>query len=183
MKRLSAIVSMISMVGFLAATVVFAQPRTDVEKGGEPSAPHPSVTTPSTPPSTVPGHKTGQEALTPSPSIHDLYASSLIGASVENPQGEKLGKIDELVIDPQDARIKSAVVSVGGFLGIGSKSVAVPWNEVKPGPNGQTMVVAMGKSELENAPEWKKPEEKTTSSTSRSAAPSATAPMSGPRGH
>ena len=56
----------------------------------------------------------------------EMYASNLIGASVKNSQGESVGKIDELVIDPQEARIKAAVVSVGGLMGIGAKSVAVP---------------------------------------------------------
>jgi sporulation protein YlmC with PRC-barrel domain len=92
--------------------------------------------------------------------MNEVYASKLIGASVKNAQGESLGKIDELVIDPQDARIKAAVLSVGGLLGIGAKSVAVPWNKVMMGTGSDrdTIVVAMGKEELEQAPSWQRSE-------------------------
>jgi sporulation protein YlmC with PRC-barrel domain len=91
---------------------------------------------------------------------NEMYASKLIGASVKNAQGENLGKIHELVIDPQDARIKAAVVSVGGVLGIGAKSVAIPWNKMTMGSGADrdTLVVAMGKEELEQAPSWQKTE-------------------------
>jgi sporulation protein YlmC with PRC-barrel domain len=92
--------------------------------------------------------------------MNEVYASKLIGASVKNAQGESLGKIDELVIDPQDARIKATVLSVGGLLGIGAKSVAVPWNKVMMGTGSDrdTIVVAMGKEELEQAPSWQRSE-------------------------
>jgi sporulation protein YlmC with PRC-barrel domain len=90
--------------------------------------------------------------------MNEVYASKLIGASVKNTQGENIGKIDELVIDPHDARIKAAVVSVGGVLGIGAKSVAVPWDKLTMGSERDTVVVAMGKEELEQAPGWQKSE-------------------------
>jgi sporulation protein YlmC with PRC-barrel domain len=93
-------------------------------------------------------------------SMNEVYASKIIGASVKNSQGENLGKIDELVIDPHDARIKAAVVAVGGVLGIGAKTVAIPWEKVTmgSGTDGDTVVVAMGKEELEKAPGWQKSE-------------------------
>jgi sporulation protein YlmC with PRC-barrel domain len=92
--------------------------------------------------------------------MNEVYASKIIGASVKNAQGESLGKIDELVIDPHDAKIKAAVVSVGGVLGIGAKSVAIPWDKVTmgSGTDRDTVVVAMGKEELEQAPGWQKTE-------------------------
>jgi sporulation protein YlmC with PRC-barrel domain len=89
----------------------------------------------------------------------EVYTSDLIGATVKNPEGESLGSIRELVLDPQDAKIKNAVVSMGGLLGIGSKTVAIPWNELTLQSDGRAVVIAMGKEELQNAPEWKKPAE------------------------
>ncbi len=88
--------------------------------------------------------------------MNEVLASNIIGANVKNAQGESLGKIDELVIDPKDARIKAAIVSVGGVLGIGAKSVAIPWNKVTMGSDRDTVVVAMGREELEQAPGWQK---------------------------
>jgi sporulation protein YlmC with PRC-barrel domain len=90
--------------------------------------------------------------------MNEVYASNLIGANVRNPQGESLGKIDELVIDPKDARIKAAVVSVGGVLGLGAKSVAIPWDKVTMGTDADrdTVVVSMAREELEQAPGWER---------------------------
>jgi len=102
--------------------------------------------------------KPSQAVNAPLGTAKEVYASALIGASVKNPQGENLGKIDELVIDPQQAQVKTAVVSMGGLLGIGSKYVAVPWSEVKSSDDGKTVIISKAKEELENAPEWKKSE-------------------------
>jgi sporulation protein YlmC with PRC-barrel domain len=89
-----------------------------------------------------------------------VYGSKLIGASVKNTQGDNLGKIDELVIDPQNARIKAAIVSVGGVLGLGAKSVSIPWDRMTmgTGPDRDTIIVAMAKEDLEKAPGWQKSE-------------------------
>jgi len=170
MKKLVAVASVLSVVGFLFATVAFAQP----EKSTEPS----QVQSPATPPAEQPGEKAdpGTRSMSSS-SNKELFASSLIGASVKDSQGQSVGKIEELVIDPQDSRIKEAVVSVGGFLGIGAKSVAVPWNELKPAPDGDALVIAMGKEELDKTPSWQKPEKETKRTT-----PSTSPPLGRPPG-
>src|SRR5262249_5010940 len=57
----------------------------------------------------------------------NLYrASKLIGADVENPQGKNLGDIKDVVLDNQ-GQIRYAVLSFGGFMGMGEKYFAVPW--------------------------------------------------------
>jgi sporulation protein YlmC with PRC-barrel domain/Cu/Ag efflux protein CusF len=57
-----------------------------------------------------------------------MYGSNLIGQPVKNSQGQHIGKVDELMIDPKDGKIKYGVLNVGeGFLGIGNKLVAIPW--------------------------------------------------------
>jgi sporulation protein YlmC with PRC-barrel domain len=141
MKKLVTVVTMLSVFAFLLTVGVLAQPTPGTETTRDPT-----MTRPAAP---APGMAT---------TINEVYASRLIGASVKNPQGESLGKIDELLIDPKEARIKAAVVSVGGLLGIGAKSVAVPWNKLSMGPERDTVVVAMGKEELEQAPPWQKSE-------------------------
>ena len=57
-----------------------------------------------------------------------LSASTLAGDSVRNPAGEDLGMIDELMIDIPSGRVAYAVLSFGGFLGLGDKLFAVPWS-------------------------------------------------------
>jgi sporulation protein YlmC with PRC-barrel domain len=56
-------------------------------------------------------------------------ASKLIGAPVFNDQNQKIGSIDDLIVAP-DEKVTMAVISVGGFLGIGSKLVAIPYDQL-----------------------------------------------------
>ena len=56
-----------------------------------------------------------------------LSASTIKGDKVVNRAGEDLGKIEELMIDLQDGRVAYAVLSFGGFLGMGDKLFAIPW--------------------------------------------------------
>ena len=56
-----------------------------------------------------------------------LAISEIKGARVINFQNQDVGEIDELLIDPDSGQIRFAVVGVGGFLGLGSTKVAVPW--------------------------------------------------------
>jgi sporulation protein YlmC with PRC-barrel domain len=143
MKKLIAAATMLSVFGFLLTVGALAQPAPGPGTTRDPTITRPPATAPTTP---------GM--------MNEVYASKIIGASVKNAQGESLGKIDELVIDPHDAKIKAAVVSVGGVLGIGAKSVAIPWDKVTmgSGTDRDTVVVAMGKEELEQAPGWQKTE-------------------------
>ncbi len=56
-----------------------------------------------------------------------LAASEIKGARVINFQNQDVGDIDELLIEPDTGEIRFTVLSVGGFLGLGSTRVAVPW--------------------------------------------------------
>jgi sporulation protein YlmC with PRC-barrel domain len=143
MKKLVAAATILSVLAFLLTVGALAQP-----------APGPGTTQDPT----VTDRGTSR-VVTPS-TISEVYVSKLIGASVKNAQGESLGKIDELVIDPHDAKIKAAVVSVGGVLGLGAKSVAIPWDKMSMGSGADrdTVLVAMGKEELERAPGWQRSE-------------------------
>lgn len=84
-------------------------------------------------------------------------ASKVIGHDVENPQGESLGDIEDLVFDKQDGTITYAVLSFGGFLGIGDKYFAVPLSalQVKAGED-DTFVLDIDKERLRNAPSFDK---------------------------
>jgi sporulation protein YlmC with PRC-barrel domain len=88
----------------------------------------------------------------------DIYrASKLIGADVENPQGEKLGDIHDIVLDPATGRIRYAVLSFGGFLGLGEKYFAIPWTALtsKAGEKGD-FILNIDKEKLKNAPGFDK---------------------------
>src|SRR5438105_7274220 len=61
----------------------------------------------------------------PGPEVMD--ADTLIGDAVVNSSGEDLGKIEAIMLDVTSGRIAYAVLSFGGFLGMGSKYFAIPW--------------------------------------------------------
>jgi sporulation protein YlmC with PRC-barrel domain len=84
-------------------------------------------------------------------------ASKLIGTDVENAKGENLGKIEDVVLDPQDGRVAYAVLSFGGFLGLGEKYFAIPWSALtaKAGED-DTLILNVDQEKLKNAPGFNK---------------------------
>jgi sporulation protein YlmC with PRC-barrel domain len=73
------------------------------------------------------------QANVPAVKVRDM-----IGLRVYNASDENLGKIEDLVMDPSAGKIRYAVLSFGGFLGMGDKLFAVPWEELKLVPKGTT---------------------------------------------
>ncbi len=61
------------------------------------------------------------------PIIGIWKASDIVGMNVKNTQGEDLGSIKDLVVDPSRARVTYAILSHGGWAGIGDKLFAIPW--------------------------------------------------------
>lgn len=85
-----------------------------------------------------------------------LSASSLVGDQVVNSAGEDLGKLDELMIDLQTGRIAYAVLSFGGFMGIGNKLFAIPWNRLSVDEVNKRMILDVDRDLLERAPGFDK---------------------------
>lgn len=97
-------------------------------------------------------------------SVITWRASELKGVNVKTPTGEKLGDIKELAIDAS-GRVCYAALSVGGFLGIGDRIVAVPWDSLKfslAGDKGdkRQITLASTKKQLEDAPQFHDGKEK-----------------------
>ncbi len=78
-------------------------------------------------------------------------ASDLMGKEVKNPENEKLGKIENLAVDPDAGRVIYGVLSFGGFLGIGDKLFAVPLSSLKLSDDNKQFVLAVEKERLKNA--------------------------------
>ena len=95
-----------------------------------------------------------------SPEIHDrpqgLSAGTLCGDAVVNPTGESLGRIEELMIDLDRGKVAYAVLSFGGFLGIGSKLFAVPFEALELDAENQRFVLDTPREKLEQAPGFDK---------------------------
>jgi hypothetical protein len=81
---------------------------------------------------------------------------TLIGSEVVNAHNENLGTIEDLVIDAAAGRIAYAVLSFGGFLGMGDKYFAIPWNAFHFNLAEKRVVLNLDKKQLENAPGFDK---------------------------
>jgi len=85
-----------------------------------------------------------------------LTATKLIGDPVVNPKGEDLGKIEDFVIDPKSGRIDYAVLSFGGFLGMGDKLFAVPLEAMNLSREEKRFILDVDKERLKHAPGFDK---------------------------
>lgn len=83
-------------------------------------------------------------------------ASNLLGNHVRNPAGESLGIIEQVMLDIPRGCIAYAVLSFGGFLGIGDKLFAVPWNALRIDPAEDEFTLDVDRKMLENAPGFDK---------------------------
>jgi sporulation protein YlmC with PRC-barrel domain len=89
----------------------------------------------------------------------DVRASKLIGTAVYNDRDEKIGSVDDLVLG-KDNKADEVIVSVGGFLGMGTKLVSVPYTQLKLGDtknaSSSNKVVMPGatKESLKSQPEF-----------------------------
>lgn len=83
-----------------------------------------------------------------------LKGSDLIGRDVHNLQDEDLGKIEDLAIDARDGSVAYAVVSYGGFLGMGDKLFAIPFQALRHDKDKCRLNIE--KAKLENAPGFDK---------------------------
>jgi hypothetical protein len=90
----------------------------------------------------------------PGPTL--LGANTLIGNDVYNQSGEELGDIKEIMLDTHNGRVSYAVLSFGGFLGLGGKLFAVPWKALKLDSANKCFVLNVAKDRLKDAPGFDK---------------------------
>jgi sporulation protein YlmC with PRC-barrel domain len=90
-------------------------------------------------------------------SAGEIRASKLVGTDVVNAAGEKIGDISEVIINRNGS--PQAIVSVGGFLGMGEHRVALDWSKLKIERQGNTdrmrVMLDMSKDQLKAQPEYK----------------------------
>ena len=138
MKR--TLIAAVVLAGLSAQTAALAQ--STVSPSNEPAVPMNTV----------------KESDAPTPSLNisrDWRASKLIGSKVTNMQDQSVGAIDDVILD-NDGKIVSVLVSVGGFLGLGEKRVAVAFKEllISRAEDGDPIVkVTLSKQSLETAPD------------------------------
>lgn len=85
-----------------------------------------------------------------------MGASTLIGNQVCNKKDEALGDIKEIMLDTRSGRVSYAVLSFGGFLGMGDKLFAVPWDALILDTEHERFVLNVEKDRLKEAPGFDK---------------------------
>jgi hypothetical protein len=87
------------------------------------------------------------------PVLHPLIAASRVsGTAVYNPAGERLGSVEDVMIDKQSGQVVYALLSFGGFLGIGGKRHPLPWQALRYDLASGGYVVDIDPRRLEGAP-------------------------------
>ncbi|MDB5895883.1 MAG: PRC-barrel domain protein [Rhodoferax sp.] len=88
-------------------------------------------------------------------SSSDIISSERVeGTAVYNSNGDKLGSIDELMIDKRSGQVRYAALEFGGFLGMGTDRYPLPWNMLKYDTTKEGYVVPVTKEQLQGAPKY-----------------------------
>ena len=124
----------------------------------QPSTPPPAADdhpAPAVPPEPKPAAKEPAPPKNLEP-IPKPAAISILGKKVKGPGGEDMGRVVDLLLD-RDARPIAVVIDFGGFLGVGSRKIAIDWRLVRFVPDDAEAPVALGlgKSDVQAAPEYK----------------------------
>jgi sporulation protein YlmC with PRC-barrel domain len=132
---------------------------------------NPSPTAPPSagpPPSSSPG--------TPAVVLDDQEVSTILGKSVRSSAGEDMGRIVDIIVS-HDGQVRAAIIDFGGFLGIGTRKIAVDWRALNFAPGGKpgSITVELTRNQVRLAPEYKRGEPVVVVS---SASPGQSAPSS-----
>lgn len=87
-----------------------------------------------------------------------IFASKVNGTPVFNADGERIGHIEDVAIGKIDGKVGYAILSFGGFLGIGEKFHPLPWSVLTYDTDKNGYLVSLSKEELTNAPAYSKDE-------------------------
>jgi PRC-barrel domain len=133
-----------------------------------PPSPMPSTTAP--PQSPAAGLRSNDQASTPPPAVADAGKGGMssaaidprdveviLGKSVRSSAGEDMGRLVDVVVD-REGRPRAAIIDFGGFLGVGSRKIAVDWGVLKfahDKDKGDVITVQLTRDEVKGAPEFK----------------------------
>jgi sporulation protein YlmC with PRC-barrel domain len=113
-----------------------------------------------------------------------ILGSNLIGASVTGNDNASIGEINDILVS-RTGNIEGVVVGVGGFLGMGEKNVAVPFQSLQVTNDGNAantpkLTLQVSKADLQNAPEFKQADDNDADSMATGSTNPATPPAANP---
>ena len=148
--------------GVTEGTARPAQPR-QLAQTPERAPPPTGQVGPENPPSTAP---TPPAAAPPNPSpgtpatvLDDQEVSTILGKSVRSSADEDMGRIVDIIVS-RDGQVHAAIIDFGGFLGIGTRKIAVDWRALNFAPAGKpgSITLDLTRNQVRLAPEYKRGE-------------------------
>jgi sporulation protein YlmC with PRC-barrel domain len=123
-----------------------------------PAAPD-TAAAPATTPSPAPPENpsTSPNATAPTVAIDKQEVQTILGKNVRDAAGDDMGRIIDVVVD-RTGQTVAAIIDFGGFLGVGSRKIAVDWKALQFTPNdpkGNTITLALTRDQVKAAPEYK----------------------------
>jgi sporulation protein YlmC with PRC-barrel domain len=83
-----------------------------------------------------------------------ISSSKVAGTAVYNTSADKLGSIDDVIIDKRSGQVRYAALEFGGFLGMGTDRYPIPWSMLKYDTRLEGYVVPIQKEQLDKAPRY-----------------------------
>ena len=83
-----------------------------------------------------------------------VAADEVEGTAVLDPNGSKIGTIERLMLDKRSGEVAYAVLSFGGFLGVGDRHYPLPWPGLAYRPEDDAYIVDVTAEKLKDAPNW-----------------------------
>lgn len=91
---------------------------------------------------------------------HNLVASDMVvGTAVYDPNDQRIGSVERLILEKTSGRVSYAVLSFGGFLGIGEDYYPVPWQMLTYDEGVSGFRINLSKEQVENAPRFRADED------------------------
>lgn len=118
------------------------------------STPDPQPVPSSTPPRTDKGES--EKEGTPATVVDALQLESILGKNVISPAGEDMGRIVDIVVD-RSGQVRAAMIDFGGFLGVGTRKIAVDWRLIRFPSDGKMdkVMVDLTSNQLRVSPVFK----------------------------
>jgi pyruvate/2-oxoglutarate dehydrogenase complex dihydrolipoamide acyltransferase (E2) component len=180
-------VIVIGLIGVLGANArVAAQDSAPPSSTADPNAPVPmppgpsSQTPPATDPTPAPVAPSEAPAAAPTPSpappqavtpppappekapaavkvLERAEIQGVLGREVRSKTGENMGRIVEVIVDRTTGQARAAIIDFGGFLGVGSRKIAVAWNALQfaTDQNSERITLELTRDQVKDAPDYK----------------------------
>jgi sporulation protein YlmC with PRC-barrel domain len=96
---------------------------------------------------------------TPATVLDDKDVEGLLGKEIYSENGEDMGRVVDVLVD-RTGEVRAAIIDFGGFLGVGTRKIAVDWRAIHFSPDGKSdhIVLSLTRDEVRVAPEYKQGE-------------------------